>query len=1007
MADVDALTVGVQADVASFLKGMEEVKTKIESTVDGLQKLSDGAKKAGEAHEESAGAIGMAVEGYHLAAEAVAKVVEGLSSFAEAAIDAANEMDPAGAIAWTKSIEGVKAAFGDFAGSIGKVIRPEIESIANAMAGVFLKLSKLDWGEVGRLILEMLRSVGSGIETWATAVLDLMSKPFRLLIGTVEAVMAGVMNQIGGLLNAIGGTSIGQKLGIGAGAGDAFKGTADDMVKQADRIEASFKGAMGEVGKGLEVALDAAIKNTTAGADMKKLADMAKGVLSGSDAGKAITKTPQQLAAEVNAYLAQQKSQADGFKDQEQADQRHIAAIRQAASEQKQSAMDAFNLAKQKLSESQQQLSNDQGSGNLGAIAADRQAVAAALKAMNDAGAGAAKAATDAATAETGLAADLANRAAIAQQNYGMARAAAVKADADAASAPGSAELQAVKTEMDARAAMLESQKDILVSQYTSAEQAASRLRAQSTREAAAIGLSAAQEESKIRMAAAKQAADFYGKTIAHLGQAALGGVGGGALAAGQAGFAAAGPMGAAVGAGASLLESSAGFKKVSDAINKIMQSVADTLGRFLEPLVPVIESIGNAIKPFLDALGAVFGAAGKGLAAALTPLVPVIKVVAGLLADILEPISELMNAIQPLIPIIVMVNEVLLAISLVGFAPLIIAIKALRPVIDFVAGVISKVVDGIVGIWNGIIDAVASVFDALAHALPGGAGDTMRQFYYDLEGMKAQTTEQAAAMQALSDTLGELTQAAHDGTLAQVALTSAQRTAIEMQINALRGMAATDAANGWTDAATMASNAAAQLAVDLNAAGNAAAPGIAAAFDKVIQDVQKVGADRAKLSGDQQAINDFAKSGNHGAESAAVAQYFKDLQQTSLDALQQALDTATAQYQAGSGSQQAVLDAQQALTEAQIESQVTNTGSTTANTHATQALTASLTNMVSGFRVGAYDQGGGGSFGALGGQVGGGGIVIYGDIHVTDPDLGKAIQKHVAKSRRGMGRGG
>jgi phage-related protein len=919
VSDIQTLSASLTGDTASFDAAMDHAAQKSAAFEAGVGHAEESVKHFGhagqEAGEEHVGAIGMAVEAYHLAAEAVAKVVESLEGFAEAAVEAANEMDPAGAIRWTASVEGLKSSFQTFAGTIGREVMPAVEGMMNGFAKGFDHLAQLDWRTIFDSLISILELTGRYVETWGTKVLDFLSYPFRQLVGIVEQSLAGVMAAIGTVVAKLGDTSIGKKLGLGEYSADALNQTAADMFKQADAFRESFGSAAKEVGAGLAFSLDAAVKAAGGSSAMASLKAALSGVGSGREGGEKV-ETAQQLGMRLTAYQAELQAEQDRFTLEQQADAHHIAQIRQAASEAKQAAVQQVDIAKAAEAAALAKLAADQSAGNVFAIGDDQKALAAALTQLTTAGAAATAAANKAAGDESAIAADLETRKAAALDAYAKSRAAAVAADAAAAAAPGNGVLQLLKQEADARAAMDDAHKNALVGAAESAEQAASRLRSQGTREAATITTAAATEAAKIQAAAAQKAADFYTKTASALAQHALGGVGGGALAGAQAGFAAAGPLGAAAGAGASLLENSAGFKQFADALNTLFQSLADAVGQLLGPLVPVVRQIGAALKPLIDTLGQVFGAAGRMLAATLTPLVPVIAMVSKLLADILEPVALLMNAIQPLIPIIVMINELMLALSATAFVPLIIAIKALKPVLDLVAGVLQAITNAIADVWNSIIGAIQSVIRGIANVLPDKlGGNALRDFADGMDALKVHTNAAAQAVSAFAD-----------GVIAATATIDAATQGPANTVNAATTYNENDAVlreyfdlmvkldeKRTADAARGTSSAA-------DAAADAADKAYASASAKYNADADKQRADAA-YQDYVQAVNQFGISSQQAAD--AYAKYYK----------------AQADYNA---DQAAASDS--------------NTAATAANTTATIALNTTMSNVPQGFKVAAYE---------------------------------------------------
>jgi phage-related protein len=177
-----------------------------------------------------------------------------------------------------------------------------------------------------------------------------------------------------------------------------------------------------------------------------------------------------------------------------------------------------------------------------------------------------------------------------------------------------------------------------------------------------------------------------------------------GLVEAAQAGFAAGGPQGAVAAVGLDLLTQSKAFQELMSIVAAIVQQVADALGAFLVPmqewyaaLFLVVEAVMQALVPVLQQLGQ-----------AMASLAPIVVLVAELVAALAPVITLLMQVLNPL----------MVAFELLG-GP---ALKALFDVVKFVARIIITIVKAIGDVWNGILGAIADVFRSLSRISVLGA---------------------------------------------------------------------------------------------------------------------------------------------------------------------------------------------------------------------------------------------------------------------------------------------
>lgn len=195
----------------------------------------------------------------------------------------------------------------------------------------------------------------------------------------------------------------------------------------------------------------------------------------------------------------------------------------------------------------------------------------------------------------------------------------------------------------------------------------------------------------------------------------------------------AAGPAAAAASVVADLLMQSQTFKTLVEMVNTFLQSIADTLGTVLAPILPVIASVFDVVATLLRALQPVLDM----LLAPLQAIAPLIQLIGMLF--------------QGLAPVIGILGQIFLALA----QPLTLlagpVMKVFFEAIRFVAIGILYIVKGIGTVWNGLVGFVQSVFKALGKLpLVGGVFKDMAR---GMEKMKVPMDKVDGAINQLRET--------------------------------------------------------------------------------------------------------------------------------------------------------------------------------------------------------------------------------------------------------------
>jgi hypothetical protein len=195
------------------------------------------------------------------------------------------------------------------------------------------------------------------------------------------------------------------------------------------------------------------------------------------------------------------------------------------------------------------------------------------------------------------------------------------------------------------------------------------------------------------------------------------------------------GPIGAVVAVAFEILKGSAGFKRLVEALDGILQALADAAGQLLDPVSMVV----SALRPIMSALNGLVGAVLPVLNSVLQPLLPVFVFLGALLKS-LTPVVQFVAAVLgvQLAPVMWILGN---------------ALKGLAAVMQGVSVVVLNIVIAISNVWNGIISAVQGILQFLGNIeLFGGKPFAfLNDWAAGLEGAKAATATYEAQLAEVS----------------------------------------------------------------------------------------------------------------------------------------------------------------------------------------------------------------------------------------------------------------
>ncbi|WP_404370479.1 hypothetical protein ACIHQR_10410 [Corallococcus coralloides] len=216
-----------------------------------------------------------------------------------------------------------------------------------------------------------------------------------------------------------------------------------------------------------------------------------------------------------------------------------------------------------------------------------------------------------------------------------------------------------------------------------------------------------------------------------------IGGLGqlGDLINAGVQGMEAGGVYGAIIAVVGELLMQSEGFKGVIESVNTLIQKVADSLGTLLEPLQPLLNAVTMVVDGVLSALTPVFEMLGE----AIEPLVPPLVI----LGDILKGLAPLFEVLGRTFLLIQQ------PLSILG-GPV---MKALFTALKFVGSVVLTIAKAISEVWNAVIGAVQTVIRAISSLIDWTGFDGLKKFARSLNKLKVDTDSMDDSMRVLEDT--------------------------------------------------------------------------------------------------------------------------------------------------------------------------------------------------------------------------------------------------------------
>lgn len=220
-----------------------------------------------------------------------------------------------------------------------------------------------------------------------------------------------------------------------------------------------------------------------------------------------------------------------------------------------------------------------------------------------------------------------------------------------------------------------------------------------------------------------------------------------------QEGLTAGGPAGGFVAVMGELLTRSEQFQRFVEVLNGIVAMVADTVGRLVEPFIPLLGAVSMLVRAGLDALAPAFSM----LSSFIQPLVPPLVVV-----------GQLLEALAPVIAIAVAAMALIQQPLQLFAGP---AMHALFDVLKFVSKTILTVVKAVAGVWNSIVGAIQSVLRTLADLSIFGAKPLgfLKDWANGLNGAMISTDALGTALQNLSGLTWDQAQAAAAQTAEQV----------------------------------------------------------------------------------------------------------------------------------------------------------------------------------------------------------------------------------------------
>jgi phage-related protein len=215
----------------------------------------------------------------------------------------------------------------------------------------------------------------------------------------------------------------------------------------------------------------------------------------------------------------------------------------------------------------------------------------------------------------------------------------------------------------------------------------------------------------------------------------------------------------------AELLMQSEQFQRLVTILNNLLQAVADTLGRLLTPLEGLLGAAAMLVQNALLPLGPVFDLVG----AVLEPLIPPLVM-----------LGELLAALSPVI-------ETVFKVVALAFKPTLVMLEGsmrfLFEVLKQVALILMGFLKMVAPLWNGLVDAVVFVLRAI-QSVTETIGITFNKFIREVEGLKLDSASLDKSMKDLKNTTWESSKEKAKETAAVLANRQATEKATESLTN-------------------------------------------------------------------------------------------------------------------------------------------------------------------------------------------------------------------------------
>lgn len=170
-----------------------------------------------------------------------------------------------------------------------------------------------------------------------------------------------------------------------------------------------------------------------------------------------------------------------------------------------------------------------------------------------------------------------------------------------------------------------------------------------------------------------------------------------------------------------------------SEEFANFMAGLTNAIMQFVEPLIPALDAIFQALEPLLEPLAMIAQIIGEQLAQTLEALAPVIRQMAEIFAQLLE-------ALRPILEVIINVVGTLLEI----IAP---ALEVVGQILEVVAGVIQQIVNVFIAIYNFLFGWLFGEVDSVGGSSTFERNESLNDTDDDDDNEPADTRESTGSM--------------------------------------------------------------------------------------------------------------------------------------------------------------------------------------------------------------------------------------------------------------------